>query len=317
MKIDYLRLSLTDRCNLNCVYCAPLGRESFLRREEVLTLEETVRAAAAFVKAGVRKIRLTGGEPLLRKNIVGLTAMLRSLPGLEELALTTNGLELARFALALREAGLDGVNLSLNTLKKEKFARIAGGDGFQRVLEGLEAALAAGFGKVKLNVIVMKGINDDEIVPFARLAAERPVTVRFIEYFRTNERSGLPAGAFIPNTEVKAAVAAALGPLICLPAEARSGPARRFTFSGAKGELGFISNRTSDFCAGCNRVRMDCAGRVYPCLFGPPLRELRTALREGKDAEAEELVRGIFLVKSQYRKDAAALPRVEMSHIGG
>ena len=316
-KIDYLRLSVTDRCNLNCVYCTPLEKSRFLVRSEILTHEELARAAAAFVGAGVRKIRLTGGEPLIKKGLVELVGMLRGIKGLEELAMTTNGVFLKNAAARLRSAGLDRVNISLNTLKKERFRAVTGSDVFGEVWRGVKKAEAC-FSRVKLNVILMKGVNDDEMHDFARLTVERPLTVRFIEYFPANNRSGKLAGALVKSEEVKAGIAARFGALTELPQVKGAGPARRYKLKGAKGELGFISNRTENFCSVCNRMRMDCAGKIYPCLFSESTHELRTLLRKGAGTEAvAEHIKKVFLIKSGYRKDNAPARNLEMSHIGG
>jgi cyclic pyranopterin phosphate synthase len=315
--VNYLRLSLTDRCNLNCVYCTPLARSRFLAREEILTHEEMARAAAAFVAAGVRKVRLTGGEPLIRKNIAELIGLLRRIEGLEDLALTTNGVYLGGMADELKAAGLDRVNISIDTLQREKFRAITGSDSFRDVRRGIDKALEAGFRQVKLNVILMKGINDDEILDFARLAADHQVIVRFIEFFPTNSRSAKLAGALIKTEEVRKKIAEGFGVL----SEAQvmgNGPARCYAFKGARGAVGFISGRSENFCGVCNRMRMDCAGKIYPCLFCAATHDLRPLLRGAVDGEKlAAYIRGIFLVKSKYRKDTAHGGQMEMSRIGG
>jgi len=317
MAIDYLRLSLTDRCNLNCVYCTPLEKSRFLPREEILTHEETARAAGAFVKAGVRKIRLTGGEPLIKKDIVKLTAMLKAIPGLEELALTTNGVCLADMADKLKAAGLDRVNISVDTLKKEKFKAITGYDMFDPVWRGIEKSLEAGFFAIKLNVILMRGINDGEIADFARLSIEHPLTVRFIEFFPTNKRSARMTGALIRTEEVKKQIETVFGALSETASARSGGPARCYALKNARGTLGFISGRSDNFCGVCNRVRMDCSGKVYPCLFAGATHDLRPLLRgSADDAALVEYAKSLFLVKSKYSK-ASASGHIEMSSIGG
>ena len=316
--VDYLRLSLTDRCNLNCVYCTPLEKGGYLKHDDLLRHEELARAAAAFVRAGVTKIRLTGGEPLLRKNIVGLVKLLRAIPGLKELALTTNGLLLGPLAADLRAAGLDRVNISLDTLRRKTFQEITGADGLARVWEGINASLAAGFSEVKLNAVLMKGVNAGEAPDFARLTGERPLTVRFIEFYPANQRAARLKEALFTTPEAKKSIEDALGPLEELPAARSDGPARVYKLPGAKGKIGFISGRSSYFCGACNRVRMDCAGRVYPCLFSPSTHSLKDLLRAGApdDALADYLEK-IFLVKSNYKKDSATAGHIEMSSLGG
>lgn len=316
--IDYLRLSLTDRCNLNCIYCTPLEKNGFLPHAELLRHEELTRAAAAFVAAGVRKIRLTGGEPLLKKNIVGLVRMLKALPGLKELALTTNGVLLPELARPLRAAGLDCINISLNSLERKTFMRISGKDNFQKVWGGVLAALECGFKKVKLNVIIMRGINDAEVEDFVRLSVTYPLAVRFIEFFPTNKRSLRLKNALVATIELKNRIETAYGRLRPLRPHKGGGPARVYKVKGAKGEVGFISNRSAYFCGTCTRVRMDCQGRVYPCLFSPSTHSLRELLRGGAaDGELVRHIKKVFLVKSQYKKDSVSAGHIEMSSIGG
>lgn len=318
MAVDYLRLSLTDRCNLNCVYCTPREKSGYLKHEDLLRHEELARAAAAFVRAGVKKIRLTGGEPLLRKNIVGLVNLLEAIPGLRELALTTNGLLLKDLAGPLREAGLDRVNVSLDTLKKDVFKKITGAAGLEKVWAGIEAALAAGFAEVKLNVVLMKGVNDSEAADFARLSLKLPLNVRFIEFYPANERASRLKGALVTTAETKKRIEEALGPLRQLPVSAADGPASVYKLRGAEGKIGFISGRSDYFCGACNRVRMDCTGRIYPCLYSPATHSLRDLLRaNAPDAALDDYLKKAFLVKSQYKKDSPTAGHIEMSSLGG
>lgn len=318
MAVEYLRISLTDRCNLNCIYCTPLEKNGYLPHEELLRHEEIARAAAAFVRDGVTKIRLTGGEPLIRKDVVELVRMLKAIPGLKELALTTNGMRLGALAKDLRSAGLDRVNISLDTLKEKTFKEITGSSGLDKVLEGINSSLEAGFSQVKLNVVIMRGINDAEVEDFARLSIERPITVRFIELFPTNKRSTKLFNAHFPTAEAKKRIEAAFGPLEQLRAGHSDGPARVYKLGGAKGQLGFISGRSDYFCGSCNRMRMDCTGKVYPCLFSPATHNLRDLLRGGADDDAlADYIKKIFLVKSNYKKDSPTAGHIEMSSLGG
>lgn len=318
MGIDYLRLSLTDRCNLNCIYCTPLEKNGFLPHEDLLRHEEIARAAAAFVRAGIKKIRLTGGEPLIKKNVLELVRLVRAIPGLQELALTTNGLLLGKLAGDLREAGLDRVNISLDTLSRKTFREITGYDGLDKVWDGMMKSLAAGFTEVKLNVIILKGINDGEVADFAGLSAAYPVTVRFIEFFPANKRSSGFSRALFTTAETRKKIEDAFGPLVRVPAGNGGGPARVYALAGAKGKIGFISGRSGYFCGSCNRVRMDCAGRIYPCLFSPPTHSLRESLRESADDDAlVDYIKNAFLIKSEYKKDSASTGHIEMSSLGG
>lgn len=316
--VDYLRLSLTDRCNLNCVYCTPREKGAYLKHEDLLRHEEIARAAAAFVRAGVTKIRLTGGEPLVRKNLTGLVRLLRAIPGLKELALTTNGLLLRDLAVPLREAGLDRVNISLDTLDPAVFKQITGADGLEDVWDGVMASLKAGFTEVKLNMVVMKNINDSEVAEFARLSMDFPLSVRFIEFFPTNERSANMKGALFTTAETKKRIEDVYGPLELQPPSPSDGPARVYRRPGAKGKIGFISGRSDYFCCSCNRVRMDCTGKIYPCLFSPATHDLRELLRGGASDDAlADYLKKVFLVKSEYRKDSPSAGHIEMSSLGG
>ena len=316
--VDYLRLSLTDRCNLNCAYCTPREKAGYLKHEELLRHEEIARAAAAFVGAGVTKIRLTGGEPLLRKNITGLVKLLKGLPGLKELALTTNGVLLAPLAGELRAAGLDRVNISLDSLSPKVFKEITGSGSLDDAWDGLMAALKAGFTEVKLNVVLLKGLNDAEAPEFARLSIDFPLTVRFIEFYPANERADRLKGSLVTTAETKRLIENAYGPLQLQPPARSDGPAQVYKRSGAKGKIGFISGRSDYFCGNCNRVRMDCTGKVYPCLFSPATHDLKGLLRGGATDDAlAEYVKRIFLVKSNYKKDSATAGHIEMSSLGG
>jgi len=318
MAVEYLRISLTDRCNLNCIYCTPMEKNGFLSHEELLRHEEIARAAAAFVRAGIKKIRLTGGEPLIKKNVVELVRMVRAVPGLQELALTTNGLLLGGLVADLRAAGLDRVNISLDTLKEETFKKITGASGLCKVWDGITKSLSAGFSQVKLNVIIMRGINDQEIADFAGLSVDHPLTVRFIEFFPTNKRSFGLSNALFPTAETKKKIEEVFGPLEKSASGPGDGPADIYKIRGAGGRIGFISGRSDYFCGACNRVRMDCAGKVYPCLFSPPTHDLRGLLRgDISDKALTEHIKGIFVVKSKYKKDSATAGHIEMSSLGG
>ncbi len=310
---------MTDRCNLNCVYCTPLEKASFLTREEVLTYEEIVKITALFVKAGIRKLRLTGGEPLIKKDITGLVSMLRQIRGLEEISMTTNGVYLASLARKLKQAGLDRINISIDTLKKEKFKFITGLDLLDDVWSGIKEALDAHLSPVKLNVILMKGINEDEVLDFARLTLGYPLVVRFIEFFPTNKRSGKFAGCLFKNEEAKKEIVGNFGAVENVSHIKGNGPAQYYKIKGSKGLIGFISSYTENFCSACNRIRVDCAGRVSPCLFSGHIFDLKAILRNGgTDDELIRCIKNIFKLKPGYNRhrimDAAG---IEMSSVGG
>ncbi|MDN5347084.1 MAG: 3,8-cyclase [Clostridia bacterium] len=316
-QIDYLRLSITDRCNLRCRYCMPAQGVPLKAQNEILRLEELVTLAQAALKAGIRKIRLTGGEPLVRRNVVSLVRSLHALTGLEEISLTTNGILLPALATPLKEAGLVRVNVSLDTLKPERYAYITRGGNLHEVWRGLRAALAAGLEPVKVNVVVMRGFNEDEILDFARLAVEQPLHVRFIEVMPI----GMAAAArldYVPVAEIRARVEA-FYPLQPAPGVKGNGPAVNFTFRDGRGSIGFIGAMSEHFCPRCNRLRLTADGRLRPCLYGDEEIDLRGPLRRG--ASLEELValfrQGILCKPQRHHLESEGRRQGLMSQIGG
>ncbi len=317
-RINYLRLSLTDHCNLNCVYCTPLEKSGFLAHEQVLRYEEIKRLVAVFVRAGIKKVRLTGGEPLIKKDIVFLISLLRSIEALEELSMTSNGTLLNNYAGLLKEAGLDRINISLDTLKKGRFKAITGKDCFREVWQGIMASLKAGLNPVKLNVVLMRGINDDEITPFARLTREYPINVRFIEFLHTNLRAKKLFNALVSSAEVKKIIESKFGRLNPDNDFSGNGPAEYYSLKGAQGRIGFISATTGNFCGSCNRIRVDCAGRISPCLFSGAVLDSRLFLRSGiGDDKLLEEIQMVFALKPLYNKGKMFERKIEMSSIGG
>lgn len=287
---SYLRISVTDRCNLRCTYCMPPQGIDWTPRPDLMTDEEIVRLAGIFVGLGITKIRLTGGEPLSRRGIEGIAAQLSALPGLHTLAMTTNGISLDRRAQMLRDAGVNGLTISLDTLKRERFAEIAKRDQFQAVMAGIEAALQAGFAPLKINTVVMRGVNDDEILDFVDWAKDRPINVRFIEYmpFPDNHWS---KGGLMPYAEMRARIEDRheLVPLVGDP----SAVGKDFMLAGHQGTISFVTSMTVSFCGGCNRLRLTSDGNIKSCLFHPAERSLRDAMRDGaEDAELERLILG-------------------------
>lgn len=318
MKIDYLRLSVTDRCNLNCIYCTPLQKSRFLSRREVLSHEEMAEVVEFFVQAGITKLRITGGEPLIKKNIVDLVKMLKAVKGLEEIALTTNGVFLKDLAGPLKDAGLDRVNVSLDTLKEEKFRRITGSDCFARVREGINSSLECGLHPVKINVILMRGINDEEIPDFTRLAIDFPLLVRFIEFFPVNSRAEKLANRLVRTEEVKKRITRTFGEIRPAAGIVGGGPAGYFELENSRGIVGFISGSSENFCRRCNRIRIDCAGRIFPCLFSGCLGELRPFLRTGAAEEKiPGVIKSVLRMKPEYNKGRIPACEVEMSTVGG
>jgi cyclic pyranopterin phosphate synthase len=287
--LNYLRLSITDRCNLRCFYCTPPEGFVKLPAPEILRYEEFLRLAGVAAAAGIRKIRVTGGEPLLRRDVVDFLAGLKRVPGLQEVCLTTNGVRLADMARALYDTGLRHLNLSLDTLQRERYRELTGSDNLPEVLAGLERARDLGFQPLKINCVVLKGLNDDEVLDFARLAQKYPFQVRFIEFMPTvpGERW---AKHFLPMTEVRRRLAP-LGPLEPVAGTETAGPARIFRLPGFLGQVGFISPVSQHQCSSCNRLRLTASGGLRPCLFAETEVDLKGPLRRG---ESDAFLRQLF-----------------------
>jgi cyclic pyranopterin phosphate synthase len=297
--ITYLRISVTDRCNLRCVYCMPEEGLPWIEKSEILSYEEIATIVRAAAKTGVRAIRLTGGEPLIRRDLERLVGLIAAVEGIDDISLSTNGLLLAEQAQRLRAAGLTRVNVSLDTLRPDRFEAIARRPGLERVLEGIEAAFAAGLGPVKLNCVVMRGQNDDEVAAFAELTRERAIAVRFIEMMPVAENVGAHADAYISATEILDRIRA-LGTLEPVDGPAGNGPARYYAFAGAAGSVGVISPLSHDYCDTCNRVRLSADGRLKLCLFGDHFIDLRTPVRDGSGEDALiAILRGSMYVKPE------------------
>ena len=321
-----LRVSITDRCNFRCVYCMPkevYGRGfEFLERSELLTFEEIERVARTFAGLGVRSLRLTGGEPLIRRNVEELVARLAAIEGLEDIALTTNGSLLAQKAQALADAGLSRITVSLDSLDDASF-RAMNDVGFPvaRVLAGIDAAAAAGL-PVKVNAVVKRGVNDDGIVPLARQFRGTGHIVRFIEYMDVGTTNGWRLDDVVPAAEIVAAIDAEW-PLEPLEPARPDEVARRWRYRDGAGEIGVVSSVTQPFCGGCARARLSADGKLYTCLFGIKGHDVRALLRGGaSDDELSERLAAIWRVRtdrySELRTAATKpLPKVEMSYIGG
>jgi GTP 3',8-cyclase len=320
-----LRISVTDRCNFRCVYCMPqevFGRDyRFLERRELLTFEEIERLARAFVDHGVEKIRITGGEPLVRRDVERLVGKLSAIDGLD-LTLTTNGSLLPQKVAALREAGLKRVTVSLDSLDNEVFTAMNDVDfPVQRVLDGIDAAAAAGL-PVKVNMVVKRGVNEDSIVPMARLFRERGHILRFIEYMDVGHSNGWRLDDVVPAAEIVSTVDAAF-PVEPLEPNYRGEVARRWRYRDGRGEIGVIASVTQPFCGDCTRARLSAEGRLYTCLFAVRGHDLRAVIRGGaSDGElADEIGRIWGRRTDRYSElrteNTADLPKVEMSYIGG
>ena len=282
-RIEYLRISVTDKCNLRCVYCMPEEGLPWLRRDEILTYEEITEIVRVMAGMGLKRLRLTGGEPLVRKDLPRLVEMLAAVPGIEDIALSTNAVLLAPMARSLSDAGVSRVNISLDTLRPERADAIARRPGtLAKVLRGLEAAQEIGFDPIKINVVLMRGENDDEVADFAELSRDYPLHVRFIEVMPTESNLELSASNFLSCDEALAAIATvdAIEPVAGPPG---NGPATYFSFPGAQGTIGVITPMSHNFCSRCNRMRLTADGQLRPCLFGTIQTPLRDALRRGED----------------------------------
>ena len=284
-RIEYLRISVTDRCNFRCLYCMPVEGLAWLPKADILSYEEIAAVVGQLAPLGLRRLRITGGEPTIRPNLERLIAQLRGIPGIEDLALSTNGARLEELAPRLRDAGLDRVNISADSLRPERIAAIARRSIAFDPVRAADAAQAAGLGPIKLNVVVMRGINDDEIADFARLTLDRPWHVRFIELMPVGDLRDLTDDHIVPSEEVLARVAA-LGALEPAEGPARgNGPARYYRLAGGAGTVGVITPLTHTYCGSCNRVRLTADGRLRTCLFGDHEVPLRDALRRGEALE--------------------------------
>ena len=262
--INYLRLSITDRCNLRCMYCMPEHGIRFLPHDKILSFEEIIHIIRLSIEKGIRKIRLTGGEPLVRKDFVGFLNSLNNIEGLEEITLTTNGVMLKELASGIKNAGVHRINISLDTLKPDKF--------FNKVWDGIEEAERLGFDPVKINVVAIKGVNDDEIMDFTRLTLEKPYHIRFIEHMPIGGVNNWKSENFISSDEIRGIIESH-----------GTGPAQRFVFENGKGEIGLIGALSNHFCEICNRLRLTAEGHLRSCLFSDDEIDIKTPLREGRD----------------------------------
>jgi cyclic pyranopterin phosphate synthase len=330
-----LRISVTDRCNFRCTYCMPkevFGRDyAFLPKDQVLSFEEIERAARAFVSLGVEKLRITGGEPLVRRDLPGLIAKLAALRtpdgGKLDLTLTTNGAALRALAQPLMDAGLDRVTVSLDSLDDAVFGAMNGIDfPVARVLDGIDAALEAGLMPVKINMVVRRGVNEDSILPMARWARETGVTLRYIEYMDVGHSNGWRLDEVVPAAELIAAVTAAW-PAEPAEAQYRGEVAGRWRYLDGAGEFGIISSVTMPFCRDCTRARLSADGKLYTCLFAVEGRDVRAVLRDGStDEELAAFLREVWGAREDRyselrtlstREGRPDLPKVEMFAMGG
>ncbi len=319
-RINYLRISVTDRCNLRCRYCMPDEGIALISHDEVLTYEEILRVVRLFGQLGIDKIRLTGGEPLARKGVLDLIRGISQIREIGDLSLTTNGILLGEFAADLAEVGIKRINVSLDTLNRERFAYITRRDRFPEVRIGIEKAIDVGLSPVKLNVVAIKGFNDDEILQFARLTMEKPLTVRFIEFMPTAGVDFWNRDHVLTIDMIRKKIGK-LGTLIPVNGDERDGPAARFRLEGAAGELGFISPISSCFCKNCNRLRLTPDGKLRACLFSDNEIDLKSYLRNHcSDEKLKGLLMTALLNKPQRHTIETSLFRKcqrNMASIGG
>jgi cyclic pyranopterin phosphate synthase len=272
-RIHYLRISLTDHCNLRCIYCMPEEGIPQVNHTDILSYEEILLVVRAAVQLGIDKIRITGGEPLVRADVTGLVEMIASIEGVKDISMTTNGILLGEYAGKLRSAGLNRINISLDTLRVGRFRQITRTGELAEVLKGIEAAARAGLTPVKINMVPMQGVNDDEIIDFARMTVEPGWHVRFIEMMPLNR-----SAEFVPTHVLRERIKT-LGALIPFTGLAGNGAARYYSLPGARGTIGFISPVSEPFCKKCNRLRLSATGTLFPCLFSKHGVDLRDALR--------------------------------------
>jgi cyclic pyranopterin phosphate synthase len=320
-RITDLRVSLTDRCNFRCVYCIPDEHNDWIPRHEILSYEEIERIVRAGVELGIEKVRLTGGEPLLRRDLPVLVEMLGRIPGIKDFALTTNAYFLPQSAADLARAGLRRITVSLDSIRTAKFALLTGRDALDKVLAGIDAPRAAGLQPIKVNCVVIRGFNDDEIVDFAAFAREHGLSVRFIEFMPLDGRSDWDRAQVVSGAEMLENIRARFD-LVAVDPTTPSETARRYRFAdGAPGEVGFITTITEPFCDGCSRLRLTADGRLRTCLFSKRSHDLKALVRAGAPTDAIKR----FIVDTVLTKEATHginvpgfTPSAEtMSSIGG
>jgi cyclic pyranopterin phosphate synthase len=277
-KLNYLRISITDRCNLRCIYCVPYDFIPKIAHKEILSYEEILRIVRISVRLGISKIRITGGEPLVRKGVYNFLEQLTKIQGLLDISLTTNGVLLKDNINKIRSAGIKRINISLDTLNRKKFRQITGYDFFNQIWEGIVLAQKMGFDPIKINVVPLKGVNDDELLDIAALSIEYPFHIRFIEYMPMGTNN-MEIDRHLLAPEIKKRINQ-LGKLIPIEKSINDGPAERFKFESARGEIGFIRPISQHFCNTCNRLRLTASGQLRPCLMSDVQIDLKTPLRK-------------------------------------
>lgn len=318
--VKTLRISVTDRCNFRCVYCMPEDKIDWVPRETLLRFEEIVSVARTALRHGIRALKITGGEPLVRHDLPRLVSMLKQLPESPGLSMTTNGALLDLYAIPLRKAGLDRLTVSLDTLSPDRFREITRGADIRRVWRGIDAAAAAGFGPPKINCVAMRGINDDELADFAVLTFDRKMTVRFIEYMPLGRTAlgGEYEQRFISENDIREIITDRVGPLAATSVDAGYGPAIVYRIPGAAGKIGFISAMSKPFCETCNRLRLTAEGQLRSCLFDGGEVELRPILRATDQDQARDDLQDAFMRCVAFKPEVHSYHgNRQMSQIGG
>ena len=317
MSVDYLRISVTDRCNLRCIYCNPLGDCGFIEPREILRFEEIERIVRLFAECGISKVRLTGGEPLVRKDIVQLVDKLAMIPNIDDLSLTTNGVLLEPLVEQLKAAGLQRVNISVDSAERENYKQITGSDLLPKVTKGIYKAIEVGLTPVKINSVIIKDVNVSQIPALVQISLYLPVTVRFIEYCPTTKHTR-PASDFVTNSYVRRAIEDRFGALTPVIGEIGGGPAAYCRVKDSPGCLGFISGRSQLFCGSCNRLRLTSDGKVRPCLYSDHHYNVKELIRGGAgDEVVKDLLKKILNEKGNYTKLNSLAKEFSMQNIGG
>jgi len=318
-KTDYLRVSVTNKCNLKCIYCHPLSDDALCEYQDILELDEILHIIRLFVNCGIKKVRLTGGEPLLRNDILQLVNETALIKDVEDISITTNGVRLESLASGLRSAGLQRINISVDSLNSEVYKTITGFDLLENVTKGIQKALEVGLNPVKINSVIVKGINSskEEIIPLAKMSIDMPVMVRFVEYYPTSKNSTLN-GEFVPNIEIRKIIEREFGKVDDTSEIKGYGPAQYYKIKNSAGAIGFINGRSSMFCDKCNRIRLSCDGKIKPCLYSAKQYDLKELL--SNDTTKEEILQflgKIIQEKTHYTKINKSLKEFSMQSIGG
>lgn len=320
-----LRISVTDRCNIRCFYCMPEGPVQFMPRRELLTYEEIADLVRLFVTLGIDRVRLTGGEPLVRQDLPKLVEALRSIDGIRDIGLTTNGILLADQAQALRDAGLSRINISLDALDEAGFREFARRDGLDAVLRGIEAARRVGLGPIKINAVAVRGLTEKQIIPFGRFALETGAEVRFIEYMPLDAENQWERDKVLFAEEIRQILVDHFGPLAANSRQQADAPATDYTFADGQGRIGFIASVSEPFCSSCNRLRLTADGKLRNCLFSLEETDLRGLLRgEGSRPEIDAAIIAAIRTSVSLKKEGHEIntarfiqPQRPMHSIGG